>query len=396
MVEVDEAQALLKGEMRPLASIRLPLRGALGRVMAANIPSPIDMPPFNRSAMDGYAIRHEDLEKQRGVELIGQADAGHAEAFAVGKGQACRIHTGAMIPEGADTVIRQEDVEAEGKEVRIGSGLKVSKGNNVRPRGEELREGEIALEAGTRLSPAGIAFLASLGISELEVHKRLRVGLLYTGDELTAPGDELPKGSIYESNSYGIEACLQAQGIHLDHKAHIPDDPEASKKMVGEALKICDLLLLSGGISVGDRDHVKEALMENEIEEVFHKVRQKLGKPIFFGKGRGKYAFGLPGNPAASLVGMYEYVLPFIRGSEGDPDPFPKRIRMPLKGKWEKPSDRHVFLKAQLERDGVRALEGQSSTMLGSFARADALISLSPGRGPLQEGEWVDVDLLEG
>ncbi len=396
MMRVDEAQALIKREMRTIGRSLLPIEEANGRVMAEKLRSPLDMPPFDRSAMDGYAVRYDDLRTTREIELIGRADAGHGEPVAIGPGQGVRIHTGAMIPEGADTVIRQEDVDVTNGQVRIDPTLQLKKGANLRPRGEELLEGDLALESATRLRPAGIAFLASLGIKEVPVHRRPRIALLYSGDELTPPGEELQRGNIYESNTYGIEALLKENDHPVEYKAHLPDDPEASREHIEKALGSCELLLLSGGISVGDRDHVKQALLANGIEEGFHKVDQKPGKPIFFGIGNGQYAFGLPGNPAASLVGIYEYALPFLKGIEGDENPFPRRISLPLVGTAPKASDRHLFLKARIEGNSVRLLDGQSSAMLRSFALADALVSLPPREVPAEEGEWVDVDLLNG
>ncbi len=395
MVTIEEARALLEQEQKPRASTEVPLQKALGRVLATELSAPLDLPPFDRSAMDGYALRYEDLGTGKALKVVGRSDAGPVPHLELGDGEACRIHTGAMIPSGADTVVRQEDVERDGEKLYTPSSLEVQKGNNIRRRGEELEKGESALSAGSRLTPAGIAFLASMGIPRIEVHQNPRIAFLYTGDELVAPGDDLPDGCIYESNSHGIAALLEKNGLSLEYMAHIPDDPEQSREQVGEALDKTEILLLSGGISVGDKDHVKEALFANGIEEIFHKVAQKPGKPIFFGKGSESYVFALPGNPAAGLVGLYEYVLPFIRRCEGDRNPYPRRLKLPLIGNWEKSSDRHVFLKGRIETNGVRILEGQSSAMLQSFAHANALVSIPPGRAPIQEGEAVDVDLLE-
>lgn len=394
MLSVDEAQGMTVRSVSPLGELELPLEEAQGRILSEDLRTPIAMPPFSRSAMDGYAIRHKDLSKTERFLIVGSSDAGSKEVQGIGEGEASRVHTGAMVPEGADAVIEQEQVEKDGDGIRI---LKeeLRPGSNIRPVGEEMGTGELALERGAFLNSVAIAFLASLGFTGVKVHQRPRVAVLVTGDELCAPGEELPWGSIYESNSFGIRAALKREGFELHHSAKVPDDAPKTVEAVKKALKVCDLLLLSGGISVGDRDHVKEALLANGLEQRFHKVAQKPGKPLFFGEGEGKAAFGLPGNPAATMVCLYEYVLPYLRASAGDPSPFPERLKLPLLNGWDKKPDRTVFLKARLEKEGVRILEDQSSSMLRSFSRANALAILTPEEGARKPGDPIEVDLLE-
>lgn len=393
ILSVDEARELLLRSTRTLGPVELPLEKGIGHVLKEELHAPLDLPPFARSAMDGYAIRSEDLSECTEFTIVGSSDAGATNPSAVDEGEACRIHTGAPIPEGADAVVKQEDVERKGELLFFRKGT-VEAGTNIRPKGEELKKGALALESGTDLTPAAIAFLASLGISSVRVYRKPSVAILFTGDELQRPGESLPPGSIYESNSFGIATALEREGFQVSHRAHVPDDAEKSRKEVEKALRAGDVLLLSGGISVGDRDHVKEALLTNGVEERFHKVRQKPGKPLFFGEGKDGAAFGLPGNPAASLVCLYEYTLPFLRACSGSMNPFPLRLRLPLLEAWEKSSDRTVFLKAKVSEEGVLPLEGQSSAMLRSFAHADALIHVPAGKGKLEQGELVEVDLL--
>src|SRR5690606_12121873 len=274
-----------------------------------DITSPGDLPPFDQAAMDGYAFRYEDAGKE--LRVVDIVPAGSAERLVLEQGQAARIFTGAPIPENADTVIMQEYTrELEGQLQLADPNL--VQGGNVRFKGSEVRWGERLLPGGTVLNPAAIGFLASAGMAEVTVFPMPKVAMFVTGDELQPPGKPLIAGQVYEANSYALQAALQQLGIRELEVRHVADHPEQLVSRLLEALEKADLVLLTGGISVGERDYVKRAIERCGVTEGFYKVRQKPGKPLYFGMKGHRPVFGLPGNPASVLVSFYQYVVPAL------------------------------------------------------------------------------------
>ena len=308
-ITVSEAKALLKKHI-PIGSTQLcPIRLSNGKVLAKNTIAPMDVPSFDNSAMDGYALAWEDDGESR--EVLGLVAAGDSELKSLQKGEAARIFTGAPIPPGADTVIQQEKIIRTGNKIQF-ERKDFRPGASVRLRGAQCKKGDEILQVGSRVNPGTIALLASLGIAEVEVYNLPKVALIVTGNELREVGQQLNSGQIYNSSGPAIQAYLDDLGVKDVQIFHAEDDFEKVILTIREALKVCDFLLLTGGISVGDFDFVKDGLSENGVEEIFYKISQRPGKPLFAGKKEGKIVFALPGNPASVLTCFLNYVKPSI------------------------------------------------------------------------------------
>lgn len=389
MIEVEVAKSIVRQLSYVPKKIQLPLSASLAYVLSADVLSPIDMPPFDQSAMDGYALR---LGQTLDYEIIGEVQAGSSSNPSMEIGEAVRIFTGAAVPTDANAVIMQEKTSVEGKVLRIEALPKLSA--NIRPLGEQIQKEEIALKKGTELSPAAIGFLAGIGVSEVEVFQKPSIAIVVTGDELVSAGAVLERGQIYESNGIMLANALQQTGFEAATVVRVKDDYDATKKLLKELLEKQDFVLISGGISVGDYDFVGKALLELGVEQLFYKVRQKPGKPMFLGKTATSVVFALPGNPAAALSCYYQYVLTALKKAAGLPNYTLKKIYLPLAKTYLKKGNRAHFLKAKLTENGVAILEGQSSAMLFSFAYADALIYIPQDQMQTEEGALVEVYLL--
>lgn len=374
-----------------MASERLPLADALGRVLAGPVYSPMDMPPFAQSAMDGYAIRFSEAGMP--LKVVGEAPAGVASLALDKPGTALRIFTGAAMPDGADTVVMQE-------KVRLSDGLlhledpDLKAGANVRPRASQTALGALVLPAGAQMGPAAIGLLAGLGITEVTVWSKPKVGLIITGKELAAPGADLEPGQIYESNSFTLRAVLQELGIRPELVFRCDDVESEIIQSLQTALEQCDVVLCTGGISVGDYDLVKKAMEPCGVETVFHKVKQKPGKPLFFGKKGEKCVFGLPGNPGSVLTCYYEYVEPVLLRMMGHTGSFPRNTRKILTEKVTKKAGLTWFLKGKIQGDQVVPLHGQESYKMDGFALADCLIVLDEADVLVEKGQSVEVHLV--
>lgn len=398
MISVPEAQARIVEAVSPFPCQALALAEAWGRVLTKPINASIPSPVFDNSAMDGYALRAADTAAAGpgspvSLFVAATVPAGICLKSPLKPGEAMRIFTGAKIPEGADAVVKQEDVERAGEAIRLSR--PVSGGENIRRRGEELEIGAEILGPGRPLQAAALALLAGFGFERVEVHAAPRVGILVTGSELVPPGVPLEPAQIYESNSFGLNAALQELGLVPAFAERCRDRREDLQWALAEGLQRADFLIVTGGVSVGDFDFVKEAAADAGVREVFWKVRQKPGKPVFFGKKEeGKCLFGLPGNPASALVCFYEYVRPALLRALGARKLFLPALRLPLaQGLKKKPGLRH-FLKARADLGGappsLHILEGQGSHLMRSFAAANALAVLP------EEGEsWAAGDLVE-
>ncbi len=395
MISVEQAKLAISGQIpEPKVEVEN-IRTALGCMTSRAIESPIDLPPFNQSAMDGYALGgHDPISPGAIFNVIGEVSAGSESVFELGSGQAVRIFTGAAVPETAQAVVMQEQTVREGDTIEILQPLKT--GANIRQRGEEIRRGQIALEKHTLLNPAALGFLSGLGLTAVEVYAKPIIGILATGDELTTPGQPLKPGHIYESNAAMLAAAMEQNGFPVAEINRVEDLAEATVEKLRGLADRADLILVSGGISVGDYDHVENAMEQIGVQTVFHKVNQKPGKPLFFGRRDRKLFFGLPGNPAAALTSLYEYALPAARLMSGRQDAFLKAETHRAKNEFHKKGDRAQFLKARVTEDGVHILEHQSSAMLRSFAGANALVYVPASQQSIAPGDEVECHLLPG
>ncbi|MGG7660996.1 molybdopterin molybdotransferase MoeA [Dyadobacter sp. BHUBP1] len=394
MVTVNEAKERIIANTVTLPAVQIPLEQAIGSYLAADVVSPIALPPFRQSSMDGYAIVHSDVtEAGTSLRLVGESKAGQADLPAVNAGTAVRIFTGAPVPDGATAVVMQENTSVTDGSVQIHE-FPVLEGKNVRRAGQQIAQGAVALRVGTLISPGAVGFLRGMNVNEVMVHSKPRVGLLVTGDELLRAGEALEPGKIYESNSAMLQAALIQAGITEISVSYASDDLDATIDALSALLQQYDVVLASGGISVGDYDFVGKALEVLGAETIFYKVRQKPGKPLLFGRKGEKLIFALPGNPASSLVCYYEYVLPALKKIMGSKEPFLRSVRLPLRHAYRFDGERDEFLKARVEGGEVVSLDGQESFVIGSFAVANAIIYLPVSQNRVEADELVEVHLL--
>ena len=388
MISINEALTSVRKNTSKLDSIKVDLLDALGSVLSEDIESPINMPPFDQSAMDGYALAGDTLA----YTVVSEIQAGGSvNSKSLDHGEAARIFTGAMIPEGAISIAKQEIVKRDGETITLLE--EVKKGTSIRKKGEELAINEIAIAKGTYLNPAAIGFLSGLGIQEVNVYRKPKIAIIVTGNELTKPGEKLLPGRIYESNSVTLTAVLKHAGFD-SNLVTVKDDFNSTKETIGNAIDQNDVVIITGGISVGDYDFVGRALAELNVEEVFYKVKQKPGKPLFYGKKGAKSIFGLPGNPAAVLTCYYMYVLTAIKSLIGISNPMLEEREVAILHDFTKKGDRAHLLKAYIKSEGVEVHTGQSSAMLSSFVEANSLIYLSEEDREIKKGDTVLVYIL--
>lgn len=390
MITVDEAQRIIRESLSSLAPARRSLLEAARCVLAEDVYATLDIPAFAQSSMDGYAFRFADKESP--LAVIGEMAAGTTKTFTVGEGQATRIFTGAPLPAGADTVVMQEKVSERDGFVHIDDAA-LKQGSNVRPCGSEIMKGQLALAKGALLTPAAIGFLAGLGRIDALVTPLPSVTIIVTGKELAAPGKPLLAGQVYESNSFLLRVALQRININNPTVLKADDDLESLKTLLNQALTQSDLVLLTGGVSVGDYDFVVEATKLCGVTQCFHKVKQRPGKPLYFGTKEGKAVFGLPGNPSSVLSCFYNYVLLAIETLSGNKCSLQTTTAVLAKS-VAKPAGLTQFLKGKLEHGKALPLGAQESFQLSSFAQANCLIRLEEGRVGYSEGERVDLLLL--
>ncbi len=390
MISVHEAKSLVLSHTPPPVPVRVPLERATGLVLAEDIFSPLDIPPFRQSSMDGYAFRWEGFRAGTPLPVTGTVQAGATSLPAPGPGEAVRIFTGAPVPEGADTVVMQEKVEVSGTTIRI-LDPGISPGDNVRPRGSQTAGGDLVLKAGVRLGPGSVGLLAGLGLTEINVFGTPRTGILLTGRELVPPGHPLQPGQVYESNSFSLRAALSEAGIAPHLIANVDDEPEQTFEAIASGLASCQLLLVTGGISVGDYDFVHGALRRNGVETIFYKVKQKPGKPLYCGRRGDTLVFGLPGNPGSVLSCFYQYVVPAIRIMTGRDPGFAHELYRKLAGDFTKNPGLTHFVKGRITGDEVTVLHAQESYKMNAFSESDCLIQLDEDRDRFRKGEPVQV-----
>jgi molybdopterin molybdotransferase len=396
-----EARTHMLAQVAPVAGREfVPLRSALGRILAAAIVAPHDVPAHDNSAMDGYAVRFDSLadDGETRLQVVGTAFAGSAFSGQVGKGQAVRIMTGAVLPAGADTVVVQEVARVAGDAVFVPAGQKA--GQNTRRAGEDLARGAVALAAGKRVGPAELGLIASLGIAEVAVRRRLRVAFFSTGDELASIGMPLAPGQIYDSNRYTLHALLTRLGADIIDLGVVPDVPEALEATLREAAAVADAIITTGGVSVGEADFVREILAR--LGEVgFWKLNIKPGRPMAFGKVGEAWLFGLPGNPVAVMVSYTQFALDALLRLSGL-DPLPERplLGVTAANAIRKQSGRREYLRGKVVAvDGrwqVETVGNQGSGVLRSMSEANCFVVLPEDCAGVQAGDSVAVELFDG
>ncbi len=398
MISVQEAQQKVLSATPTAKPVKMHPESALGLYLSKPISSGYPLPFFDNSAMDGYAVRHEDTIRASAsnpvklfvTEVVA---AGASNASLLQPQQTAQVLTGAMIAPGADAVIRQEDVKVQDGFVTVSR--PVTLGENIRYCGEEFRAGEVVLEQGSCLTPAAIGLLTGAGVDEVEVIPRPRVAIVTTGSEVVLPGQTAGAGKIFNSNVFTLAAALQQAGAEVAVKSHAIDDKRVLFQVLSDAVCASDILLVTGGVSVGRFDYVKEVLSELGAHPKFWKVSQKPGKPLFFATLNGKRLFGLPGNPASALVCFYEYVYPCIRQSLGASYGRLRTLTAVMQNGFHKKAGLTHFLKGKLHDDGsVQVLDRQGSHMMSSFAAADCLVVVPEETEELQKGDRVVVHLL--
>lgn len=389
MVSVQEAFSILKSNLPTLQEIEWPLSQVKKHILSQTVYSSINMPPFRQSSMDGFAIcRHDSLE----YSIIGEIKAGDSHQVNLQPGQAIKIFTGAAVPDSAQAVIQIEKVSV--KDAQLFLQEQPKRETNVRAIGEQISKGGLALEKGTMLNAAAIGFLAGLGFTSVMVYKKPTIGIVVTGNELVKPGLPLEYGKVYESNAIMLQSALKEAYFDEVSLYEVNDDFENTKNKLDEAISANDVVLVSGGISVGDYDFVARALKELKVETLFYKVNQKPGKPLFAGKHKDKMIFALPGNPAACLTCFYVYVLPTVSILSGNAITYNQSVPKSLTENFTVNNSRCQFLKASVVGDAVTILSHQNSSMLNSFSLSNGLLYIENGAYELEKGTKVEVYLL--
>ena len=398
LIPVEIALEKIAAAVDPIAHTEVvALREGLDRVLGADIRSPENVPNHTNSAMDGYAVRVADLENET-LKVIGTSWAGKTFDGTISANQAVRIMTGAVIPEGADSIVIQEHVEREGDLIRVAPGQR--QGQHVRKAGEDLAAGDVALTAGRRLLASDLGLIASLGIGEVPVTRRPRVAFFSNGDELRSIGQPLAVGDVYDSNRYTLHGMLTRSGMAFNDLGVVPDDRDRIKETFLRAADIADVVITSAGASVGDADFVKDVL--DEIGEVnFWKIAMKPGRPLSFGKVGNSLFFGLPGNPVSVMVTFYQFVLPALRRLSGELAWAPLRLMARTQDRLKKMPGRTEFQRAALFQDEngelvVSTTGDQGSGILSSMTQANCFVILPIDSSGAQPGEQVLVEPFAG
>lgn len=391
LLDVQAARERVLAAVRPLPIEEVPLAAALGRVLAADLHAGGDVPPFTNSAMDGFAVLSGPAG--RVLRIVGESRAGSPAGAAVTDGTAIRISTGAMLPDGADAVIMVERTQEDTGAATVTLDAEVQAGQNVRGAGEDMRAGTVVLPAGTVIAAASLGIAAGAHAGCLRCRRRPRVAVLATGDELVPPGAPLLPGQIHNSNSLTLAALATEAGAEVVLVGHVADAEQATREAIRAALKRADVLVLSGGVSVGAHDHVKDALLACGVAEDFWRVALRPGKPTWFGTRGEQLVFGLPGNPVSSMVTFLLFARPAVRALQGA-DPAARRVQMPLADAVPQTPGRDELVRVSFVDDAAALTGPQGSHVLTSMLGADGLARIPAGEGELAAGTLVDVELL--
>jgi len=399
-LRADKAREAILACLTPIQETeRIEIRSALGRVLAQDIVPSINVPAHDNSAMDGYAVRFSDLRNEAtSLDEIGSALAGKPFGGVLGAGECVRIMTGAVMPAGADTVVIQEVVKKQGDRITVPPGQK--KAQNVRYAGEDLAKGKPVLRPGQILRPAELGLMASLGIGEVKVKRRLRVAFFATGDELASIGAPLKEGEVYDSNRYTLGGMLARLGVDISDMGVVRDEPSELERAFRKAAESADAVITTGGVSVGEADFVKQ-LMGKLGEVLFWKIAMRPGRPMAFGKIQNAFLFGLPGNPVAVMVTFYQFVRDALLHMSGRSDDFSLPLLKAITAEnLRKVPGRTEYQRGILFREGaewkVRTTGQQGSGVLRSMSEANCFIVLEHERGAVRAGELVSVQLFEG
>ncbi len=397
LLPVADARRLIVSSLKPLDMETVKLADALGRALAEPPVARVSHPPADVSAMDGYAVRAEDLSTVPAtLRVIGESAAGHPSPETVGPGTAVRIFTGAVVPKGANTVVIQENAEALADNVSVKE--QTLHGKNIRPAGQDFKAGETILIAPRRLSARDIGLLAAMNVPEIRAYRRPRVGVLSTGDEIVLPGETPGSGQIFSANGPGLCAFVQSAGGEPVHLGVVPDDASALLETVSNA-KDLDMIVTSGGVSVGDHDLIKQSLVSEGLNVSFHKIAMRPGKPLLFGDFMGLPFMGLPGNPVSAMVCALLFLGPAIDVLSGLPGDAPKTVPAILDTPLAENDGREDYIRAlSSSHDGghlhVSALPRQDSAMVAALAKSDALIVRPPNAPAAAAGQHVPIICL--
>lgn len=401
MISVEKARKLVLKNAVPFGKIKIPLEQASGLILAENLYALADYPSFTNSAMDGLALRSSDTRKASprnpiSLKLVGLIKAGRFSRKVLAKGEAIKIMTGAALPKGVNAVVAKEDIFEEKVNVLVKQ--KVRSKENVRFQGEEIKKGALALKKSVTLNPAAIGFLASLGIKKVRVFKPPQVSILITGDEILDSGKQLTAGKIYDSNSVALKTALKECGIQEIALVKGRDDFHSLKKEIKKALDRSDMVLISGGVSVGEFDLVKQVLNQLKVKQIFWKVAQRPGMPMYFGKKDKTLIFGLPGNPASSLVVFYEYIRPAILKACGRKDIYLPSQKALISNSMKKKKKMTYFWRGRLQANGdqlqAKIFPQQGSHMLKSFAVGNCLVIGEKSKRQIKKNSLTEIHLL--
>ena len=396
MLNVDDAQRKLRDLTVPVVATELiPLPEAKGRVVASTVYAPMDLPPIDASAMDGYALHAKDLDSGRELIVVGESRAGHVHLSPLVPGTAVRILTGAPIPKGTAAIVIQEDVARDGVRIRLSGSIESDA--NIRRRGHDVAKTQSLVTSGDRLDAYKISWLAACGVTHITVVRRIRVALFSTGDELIDPGNPLGPGQIYDANRVALRQLVSERSVEVLDLGVIRDDPKAIKRTLDTAAETADVVVTSGGVSVGDADYVKDAV-DQSGSIAFWKIALKPGKPLAVGRVGKALFFGLPGNPVSTIITYLLFVAPTIDRLCGMPNAAPYRLAAILQGTIEHHQGRREYVRGIFQTNGnhisVSPTGDQSSNRLATFAKANCLIVVPEQTEGLKTGSDVDILLL--
>ena len=396
MLNVDDALRKLGDLTSPVLDTEvIPLTESKGRVVASAVDAPMDLPPFDASAMDGYALHANDLNQAGELAVVGESRAGHVCQDPVAPGTAIRIFTGAPIPRGTSAVVIQEDVERHGDQIRFRASLEI--GENIRSRGHDIAKTQLLAKGGDRLDAYKISWLAACGVTNVTAVRRIRVALFSTGDELIDPGTPLGPGQIYDANRTALRELVSERPVEVLDLGALPDNPQAINRALETAVETADVVVTSGGVSVGDADYVKDVVAQAGSLD-FWKIALKPGKPLAVGRVGKALFFGLPGNPVSTIITYLLFVAPTIDRLCGMPDSTPYRLPAILQETIEHHQGRREYVRGIFGTNGDRVTVSptgdQSSNRLATFANANCLIVVPEQTDDIKAGSIVDIVLL--